>query len=83
MIVGESWTVIGSFDTYESADNYVKYLNTDIVKLLLRESSGGKSKTWGYFVPDLEDYSNDNPYIDFNKNIEDQLYSLFTSRHHG
>lgn len=77
MIVGESWTIIGVFDTFESADNYVKYLNTDIVKLLLRESSGGKSKTWGYFVPDLKNYSNSNPYIDFDKNIGEQLYRLF------
>lgn len=76
-IVGESWVVVGHFTTIEEALNYKKYLDTNIIRILLRESQGGKSKTWGCFVPDLEDYTNNNTNIDWNNPLEPQLYRMF------
>lgn len=75
--IGNSWNVLGLFGTKEEADNYAKYLNSNIVKLLLAESKGGKSKTWGVFVPDLGDYTNSNTHIDWDKPIDPQLEELF------
>ena len=77
MIVGETWTIVGHFGTVKEAENYKKYLSSSTVKMLLKESVGGKAKTWGFFVPDLENYSDDNLDIDFNNPLDDQLKELF------
>jgi len=76
-IVGESWRVVGDFKTQEEAQNYQKYLSTSFSRKLLAESKGGKNKTWGYFVPDLEDYTDNNPDIDWRLPLDPQLYKLF------
>lgn len=76
-IIGESWLIVGIFNTEREAQNYKKYLDTKLVKSLLSESKGGKLKTWGYFVPDLQDYTDNNPDIDWDKPLEPQLYELF------
>lgn len=77
ILLGESWVIVGSFDTRIEAENYKKYLDSSFVKFLLRESQGGKSRTWGVFVPDLEDYTSSNPNIDWNGSLDKQLCSLF------
>ena len=75
--VGESWVVVGDFLTKEEAINYKKYLDTNVVKKLFSLSKGGKLMTWGYFIPDLEDYTSNNPHIDWSKPLDPQLYKLF------
>lgn len=74
--VGASWVVVGFFDTKEEANNYKKYLDTDFVRILLEDSKGGKYGKWGCFVPDLIDYTNDNPYINWSKPLDIQLRNL-------
>lgn len=76
-VIGESWVIFGAFDTKKEAYNYKKYLDSNIIKILLSESKGGKLKTWGYFVPDLGDYTDNNPDIDWSKPLDPQLYKLF------
>ena len=76
-ILGESWVIIGSFDSLEEANNFKRYVDSPLVRLLLDESKGGKSRTFGYFVPDLEDYTSSNPHIDWDQPLDPQLYKLF------
>lgn len=76
-VIGESWRVVGSFETSTEAYNYKKYIDTSFVRRLLAESKGGKNKTWGYFVPDLEDYTDNNPDINWMEPLDQQLYNLF------
>ena len=76
-VIGESWYIFGLFNTEQEAINYKKYLDTKTVRKLLSESKGGKMKTWGHFVPDLEDYTSRNPHIDWDKPLDPQLYKLF------
>ena len=76
-VIGNSWVVVGMFDTKQEADNYRNYVDTKTVRALLNESKGGKSKKWGYFVPYLEDYTSRNPHIDWDKPLDPQLYKLF------
>lgn len=76
-VVGESWVIVGEFPTKEEAQNYCNYLDTHIVRLLLDESKGGKLKTWGYFVPDLIDYTDNNENICWDQPLEEQLHDLF------
>lgn len=78
-VTGNSWVIVGSFDTLEEAENYKKYLDAPIVRLLLAESKGGKSKCWGYFVPDLGDYTNNNTVVQWEQPLDDQLEKLFNS----
>lgn len=66
--VGSSWVIVGAFPTEDEANNYAAYLNLPSSKKLLGASKGGNTKTWGYFLPDLVDYSSNN---DFFKNDED------------
>lgn len=76
-VVGESWIIVGHFATEEEAVNYSRYLDTNIVRLLLNESKGGKTKTWGYFVPDLGDYTSGDSLINWDEPLEKQLYDVF------
>lgn len=76
-VVGESWTIYGYFPTRREAENYKKYLDVPIVKTLLAESKGGKNKTWGHFVPDLGDYSDSNPHIDWDATLDEQICDMF------
>jgi hypothetical protein len=76
-IVGASWLMVGTFATEEEANNYKAYIDTDFVRYLLEESRGGKSARWGVFVPDLGDYSSNNPHIRWNRPLEPQLYKMF------
>lgn len=78
-VVGESWRIVGIFDTIEEAENYQKYISTPFARYLLAESKGGNNRTWGYFVPDLENYTNKNDKIQWNDySLNEQLYKIFS-----
>lgn len=66
---------IRSFDTEEEATNFVNYMNSNIVSQLLYFDYS--RKTFGSFVPDLEDYSDNNPNINWEQPLEQQLLELF------
>ena len=75
--VGNSWVILNMFDTREEASNFIKYLNSKTARFLVEESKGGKYKTWGYFIPDLLDYTEHNENIDWDSDIDSQLFELF------
>lgn len=75
--VGNSWVILNMFDTKEEANNFIKYLNSKTARFLVEESKGGKYKTWGYFIPDLLDYTKHNSNIDWDSDIDTQLFAIF------
>lgn len=87
-ILGETWMVFGDFKTSQEAENYKDYIVSETGKVLLDASKGAKLAGWGSFVPDLEDYTNNNPvftpdadlpegheYKGFS--LDERLYKLF------
>ena len=63
-------------DTEREAQNFFAYCQTDLIRyafLLTDESLTSLAK----LVPDIIDYTDNNSFIDFSKNINTQLYKLF------
>lgn len=70
-----TWSNIVSFETKKEAENFVKYFNSKpITVLAVLEISRSR---FGAFVPDLEDYTDNNPNINWNEPLDPQLYKLF------
>lgn len=75
-IFGRSRIALKMFDTEEEACNFYKYINSELIRfsfLMTDESLTSLAKQ----VPDIQDYSDINPYIDFTSDVNKQLYSLF------
>lgn len=73
---GRSRVALRSFDTQEEAMNFLAYASTSFIRFafLLTDESLTSLAKW---VPDLINYKSDNNLIDFSKDINEQLYSLF------
>lgn len=72
---GRSRVALKSFVSKKEAENFVKYCTSKLIKfafLMTDESLSSLAKA----VPDLLDYS-DNLYINFDNDIDSQLYQLF------
>lgn len=72
---GRSRIALKAFDSKEEAINFFKYVSSDIIRFafLLTDES---LTTLGKKVPDIINYTNDNDYIDFNNNVNEQLADL-------
>ena len=73
---GRSRLALKSFKTEKEANNFLKYATSYLVKfafLLTDESLTSLGKE----VPDLLDYTDSNKFIDYSKDINTQLYTLF------
>lgn len=73
---GRVKVALKTFDTEEEARNFYKYVDSELVRfafLLTDEALTSLAKK----VPDLGNYRNDNGIIDYSKDINEQLYSLF------
>lgn len=73
---GRSRLALKSFDTYEEAKHFYDYVSSFFIRytfLLTDEALTSLGKE----VPDLQDYTDNNPLIDFKKNIDVQLCQLF------
>lgn len=73
---GRSRLALKTFETEAEAKNFYKYATSELIRfafLLTDESLTSLAKK----VPDIIDYSDNNPYIDFSKNVTEQLYKLF------
>lgn len=73
---GRSRVALGSFATEEEAKNFYKYCRSEFIRfalLLTNEALSSLAKK----VPDLQNYTNENGYIDFSADINAQLYKLF------
>ena len=73
---GRSRVALKTFVTEQEAKNFFKYATSEIIRfafLLTDESLTSLAKK----VPDLLDYSDANGIIDYNGNVNNQLYKLF------
>lgn len=73
---GRSRVALKTFATEQEAKNFFKYATSEIIRfafLLTDESLTSLAKK----VPDLLDYSDANGIIDYNGDVNDQLYKLF------
>ena len=75
VVAGKTLASIRWFNTKEEANNYVLYINSGFVSQLLHFDYS--KRTFGRFVPDLEDYTSSNLHIDWGKPLDPQLYKLF------
>ena len=73
---GRSRVALKCFDTQNEAQNFFKYAKSELIRfafLLTDESLSSLAKQ----VPDIMNYRSDNGLIDFNGDINSQLYDLF------
>lgn len=73
---GRSRVALRSFNTKKEAVNFSKFVRSYLIRytfLMTDESLTSLGKR----VPDLENYKDDNKTIDFNKDIDEQLYKCF------
>ena len=71
---GRARVALRSFDTYDEALNFYNYCNTYIIRYSFLMTDEALSSL-GKQVPDLVNYK-DNTIIDFNGNLDEQLFSL-------
>ena len=73
---GRSRVALKTFDTEQESKNFFKYATSEIIRfafLLTDESLTSLAKK----VPDLLNYTDDNGMIDYNGDVNAQLYELF------
>lgn len=73
---GRSRIALKAFNTKEEAKNFFKYATSDIIRyaFLLTDE---KLTSLGKKVPDLLDYTNNNKYIDYSGDVDEQLKNIF------
>lgn len=64
-----------SFDTREEAEHFAAYMNSKLVGRLLYFDYS--KRTFASFVPDLGDYTSNNPEINWDEPLDPQLLKLF------
>lgn len=72
---GRSRVALKTFDTEREAQNFLKYATSELIRfafLLTDEALTSLAKK----VPDIINYSDDNGIIDFDKDVDAQLYTL-------
>ena len=75
-VFGRSRVALKTFATEKEAQNFFKYATSEVIRfafLLTDESLTSLAKK----VPDLLDYSDKNGIIDYNRDVNTQLYYLF------
>jgi hypothetical protein len=73
---GRSRVALKTFKTEKEAQNFYKYCRTDFIRfafLMTDEALTSLAKQ----VPDILDYTDNNEYINFEGDVNSQLYSLF------
>jgi hypothetical protein len=73
---GRSRVALKSFKTEKEAENFLNYAKTNLIRfafLMTDEALSSLAKK----VPDICDYKDSNGLLDFNGNLDDQLYHLF------
>lgn len=65
------------FDSKEEAQNFKLYVSTKFSKFLILSTKQGRGDSTMELLPDLEDYTDNNPDINWNEPLDPQLYKLF------
>ena len=73
---GRARLALRSFCTCEEAENFYKYANTYLIKYMFLLTDEALSSL-GKEVPDIENYKSNNGYIDFKRDIDEQLFEIF------
>lgn len=73
---GRSRVALKTFDTEKEARNFYAYAQSELIRFAFLLTDEALTSL-GKWVPDILDYSDDNGIIDFNKDINEQLYKLF------
>lgn len=66
----------------EEAINFWKYASSKFFEYCMMMTITGRMKALGACAPDLSDYTDNNPYIDFSQDIDKQLCDLFDIDYH-
>ena len=72
---GRARVALKSFKTAKEAENFYKYVSSDIIRFAFLMSDEALTSL-AKVVPDIGDYTNKNKLIDFGKNIDNQLMDL-------
>ncbi|MBO5355249.1 MAG: Eco57I restriction-modification methylase domain-containing protein [Clostridia bacterium] len=73
---GRSRVALGTFKTLEEAQNFFNYAQTYLIKFLFLMTDESLTSL-GKKVPDILDYTCNNKMIDFTRDLDSQLYTLF------
>lgn len=73
---GRARVALKSFETEDEANNFLKYAKSKFIRFAFLQTDEQLSSL-GKYVPDLLDYSNGNSFIDYNEQIDEQLFKLF------
>ncbi len=72
---GRSRIALGSFKTEFEANNFFKYMNTDLIRFMFLMTDESLTSL-GKKVPDIMDYSDQNKLVDFSRELNEQLNDL-------
>ena len=73
---GRSRVAIGLFETETEAKNFYAYLKTYLIRFMFLMTDENLTSL-GKKVPDILDYTNNNKFVDFSKDLDAQLFKLF------
>lgn len=87
-MAGAASVRLASFKNKEESDIFLKYSKTKFFEFCMRLTIASKAKCIGYFVPDLKDYTKNNPIFQsdevlgsgheyFGLTLDERLYTLF------
>ena len=74
---GRSRVALRVFDTEKEAKNFYNYVESVFIRFAFLMTDEALTSL-GKMVPDFVDYSDANSYIDYSKNIDKQLFTLFS-----
>lgn len=74
-VFGRTYIRLAGFDTLEEAQNFSAYFSSYVPSSLTALNSSKAS--FASHTPDLGDYTNNNPDIDWDQPLDQQLYKLF------
>lgn len=73
---GRARLALRSFKTQEEAENFYKYVGSYLIRYMFLLTDEALSSL-GKEVPDIGVYTSDNGFIDYSKDIDQQLYAIF------
>lgn len=73
---GRSRVALKSFKTEKEAYNFLKYAQSKFIRFAFLMTDEALSSL-GMKVPDILDYTNENKFVDFNEDVDVQLFELF------
>lgn len=73
---GRARVALKVFDTEKEAKNFLKYATSELVRFAFLLTDEALTSL-ALMVPDIKDYTDGNGIIDFSRNVDEQLYSLF------